>query len=94
MDARQDLGQQPIVANKPGAGTNVANGYVAKSAPDGYTLLMNAVDPITAQADHFVAVLDGQTMVDTRHDKHRAGPIALQSAVGTIHCREVQIRTL
>jgi tripartite-type tricarboxylate transporter receptor subunit TctC len=35
------LGQQIIVENRPGAGTNIANEFVAKSLPDGYTLLIN-----------------------------------------------------
>jgi tripartite-type tricarboxylate transporter receptor subunit TctC len=36
------LGQQVFVENKPGAGTNIANEYVAKAAADGYTLLFNS----------------------------------------------------
>jgi tripartite-type tricarboxylate transporter receptor subunit TctC len=36
------LGEQVIVENKPGAGTNIAAAEVAKSAPDGYTLFMNS----------------------------------------------------
>src|SRR3954463_2627343 len=36
------LGQTVIVEKKPGGGAIVATEYVAKSAPDGYTLLMSA----------------------------------------------------
>jgi tripartite-type tricarboxylate transporter receptor subunit TctC len=38
----ENLGQPVIVENKPGGGAIVATDYVAKSAPDGYTLLMSA----------------------------------------------------
>ena len=34
------LGQQFVVENRPGGGGNLGTEYAAKSAPDGYTLLM------------------------------------------------------
>ena len=37
------LGQQVIIDNRPGAGGNLGVDYVAKSAPDGYTLIFGHV---------------------------------------------------
>src|SRR4030088_232742 len=38
----ESLGQPVIIENKPGGGAIVPTEYVAKSAPDGYTLLVGA----------------------------------------------------
>ena len=47
---RLELGQPVIVEARAGAGGNLGTDHVAKSAPDGYTLLMGASGPMAINA--------------------------------------------
>lgn len=39
----QVIGQPVVIENRPGAGGSIGSDYVAKSAPDGYTMLMGTI---------------------------------------------------
>lgn len=50
---QEALGQPVIVENKPGAGGNIGADFVAKSAPDGYTLLVGYNGPLAINPSLF-----------------------------------------
>jgi len=49
---------------------------------------------ISARGGRIVVVLNGKQTVDAHDGKYRSGPIALQSAGGTIRFRKVEIRSM
>jgi tripartite-type tricarboxylate transporter receptor subunit TctC len=68
----EQLGQQVIVDNKPGAGGNIAAELSAKAAPDGYTLFYNTSAVVIGPA------LYGKVNYDTLKD---FAPVALTASV-------------
>src|SRR4029079_4111412 len=58
----QRLGQPGLIANRPGAGTMIGGEVVAKSPPDGYTLLMGfstlAINPVMYKKVPYDALRD------------------------------------
>ena len=69
------LGQPVIVENRTGAGSNIGSDFVAKSAPDGYTLLM------ASPANAINMSLYRKMPYDTQRD---LAPLALVGAVPSV----------
>lgn len=69
------LGQQFIIENKPGAGSNVAAEYAARAPKDGYTLFLGSSANLTNQA------MNPNLGFDLARD---FGPIALATAAPII----------
>jgi len=68
----EQLGQQVIVDNKPGAGGNIAAEMAAKATPDGYTIFYNTSAIVIGPA------LYGKVNYDTLKD---FAPVALTASV-------------
>jgi tripartite-type tricarboxylate transporter receptor subunit TctC len=76
----QQLGQQVIVENKPGAGTTIAGDFIAKAEPDGYTLWLQ---DITTHAIN--ASLYSKLPYDTLKDFTPIGLVASTPLMLVVH---------
>jgi tripartite-type tricarboxylate transporter receptor subunit TctC len=87
----RELGQPVVVENRAGAGSSIAAEYVAKSAPDGYTLLIASPSSILVNP-----ILTPKAGFDPRRDllpvsRVSSSPlvVAAHASVGVANLREL-----
>lgn len=73
------LGQQFVVETRPGAGSTIGTAFVAKSAPDGYTIMVHSTTHIAS------AHLYKKLPYDTLKDFIGVTPIAAQVGILGVH---------
>lgn len=61
---RERLGAAVIIENRPGAGGNLGTDVVAKSAPDGYTLLLGYMGPLAINPSLYRGTLPYRPLED------------------------------
>ena len=74
------LGQPVIVENRTGAGGIIGTDYVAKSAPDGYTVLLTTPAPVAANI-----ALYSKLPYDPRTDLRMVSDVATMRTVLAVH---------
>ena len=85
------LGQPLVIENKPGAGSSIAAEQVARSAPDGYTMLIASpssilVNPIISPRPGFEP---GRDLVPVTKVSSSPLVVAVHSSVGVTSLREL-----
>lgn len=75
----EQLGQPVVVENKPGGGASIGASHVAKSNPDGHTLLLGTA------AAHTVTPLATKVPYDGIHDFEFVGMVANVPNLLTVH---------
>jgi len=76
----KELGQPIIVENRPGAGSSIAAEYVARSAPDGYTLLIASPSSILVNP-----IISPRPGFDPRRDLAPVGKVTSSPLIVAVH---------
>ena len=75
------LGQSVIVENKPGAGSSLAVDQVAKSAPDGYTMVIASQSGIIVNPTSILRTSSNEKVVSNSRSSRPTAQAALWSLV-------------